>query len=131
VGSFSSYTKTGVQTNDAGGYYVTVANSFGAVDSRTAILTVTPTPSAASLKSVKGIEPGPTNPIALSHVRLQAQHFQFAFPSSTGVTYEVQYKENLTDSEWISLMTNSGTGDWLTNVLTTNGASGFFRVLTK
>jgi hypothetical protein len=88
--------------------------------------------SLASLKSLSSIEVAADNPLVLSHVSLQAQQFQFAFPTTLGLTYEVQYKESLSSPDWVPFMTNTGTGEWLTNdVPATNGASSFFRVIIK
>jgi hypothetical protein len=140
-GDAPSYGKSNVQTNDAGNYFVTVANSFGSVDSRNATLTVTngtssispPSPPVpTSLKSVGKISPAPVTPPALSLVHSRSKKFGFTFPSSAGATYEVQYKENITDPDWTTLATNIGTGEWITNELPmTNETSGFFRVLAK
>lgn len=48
----------GVQTNQAGGYSVVITNAYGAVTSRTALLTVNPTFVATGLKVLWSLAPG-------------------------------------------------------------------------
>jgi hypothetical protein len=133
-GNASSYSKSSVQTNDAGNYYVTVGNSFGTIDSATATLTVNSAAPAAIRLSLPKSESASLNlnPIALSYVSVRDGRFTFAFPSSPNVSYETQYKDDLTDPNWIPLMTNISAGEWLTNeVAATNEPSRFFRVIAK
>ena len=53
----------------------------------------------------------------------------FAFPSQADAPYIIEYKKSLTDSAWIPIATNTGTGDWVTNQMpTTDQPTGFYRV---
>ena len=57
--------------------------------------------------------------------------FRMAFPTTTGESYTLQYKTNLTDPTWLNLQTLPGTGGTL--VITNSTAippSRFFRIMT-
>src|SRR5204863_7342735 len=71
-----------VQSNTAGFYSVTVANSFGGVVSSNALLSVTPVCVAIDLYAGLSISGG-----------------------VTGQTYRVQYVTNVTDNNWTTLTT--------------------------
>ena len=51
-----------------------------------------------------------------------------SFPSVTGYTYTVQYKNKLTDATWTTLTTISGTGSTLTATDSHGLANRFYRV---
>ncbi|HTL56011.1 MAG TPA: choice-of-anchor Q domain-containing protein [Candidatus Limnocylindrales bacterium] len=54
------------------------------------------------------------------------------FPTSTNLTYILQYKNDLTDTNWTGLNTNTGTGNLITNQdSTTTQTSRFYRVQAK
>jgi hypothetical protein len=56
-------------------------------------------------------------------------NFFFTFNSATGFTYYVEYKDSLSDSNWIRLRTNVGNGNIFTNLVPIGGTtSRFFRV---
>ena len=47
----------------------------------------------------------------------------------TNLTYLIQYTDQLSNPNWVSLATNSGTGATITNSYSvTNAASGFYRI---
>jgi hypothetical protein len=105
-----SYTLNNVQTNNAGNYEVIVANTFGICPSATVALSVLPAP------------PSITRP------QLVSSNFNFVFQTQTGLNYIIQFKNALTDPDWIPLVTNAGTGGLLTNLMAvTNAPSRFFR----
>jgi hypothetical protein len=106
----ASWTLNNVQTNDAGNYYVIVANSFGFCPSATVTLAVLPvTPSIA-------------------RPQLVSNNFSFVFQTQTGLNYIIQDTTNLAVPNWIPLVTNAGTGGLLTNqVAVTNAPSQYFR----
>ena len=70
-------------------------------------------------------------PPLLSPLSLKPGKFTFAFPSQTGQTYEVQFKDALDDPEWTPILTNSGTGDWITNEIPASNSAGFFRMMVR
>jgi hypothetical protein len=99
-----------VQTTDAGYWDVVVSNRFGVVTS---------TPPAVLL----------VPPLALAQPQVASSVFRLSFQTVAGVSYVLQYKNALTDSNWIPLLTNSGTGNLLTNTdPATNLPSRFYRV---
>ena len=54
------------------------------------------------------------------------------FPTSSNLTYILQYKNDLTDTNWTGLNTNKGTGSLITNQdSTTTQTSRFYRVQAK
>lgn len=120
--STPSYSKSSVTTNDSGNFHVSVANSFGTVDSRTATLTVTPAAPVA---------PGPPA-FEIGAFGLGSGGLMLAFPTRTGSTYEVQYKDSLDAvAGWVPMLTNSGTGGWVTNDVPAGSASRFFRIWVR
>jgi len=131
-----SFQRSSLSTNHAGEYFVRVANSLGTIDSRTAILTVTsappPAPSPAMTRSADVQPQGAVivGPL-LSVVRTDNGAFVFAYPSQNGATYEVQVRESLTSPGWTPLLTNLGTGDWVTNEIPASNSTRFFRVLVQ
>jgi len=61
---------------------------------------------------------------------LSGTTLSLSFPTLSGYSYTVQYKNNLTDSDWQTLTTVSGTGSTATATDTTGGAGAhrFYRV---
>jgi Immunoglobulin domain len=106
-----TYSRSSVQTNHVGGYDVLVTNNLGTVESATVTLSVL------------------TNAPPIAEPVLVSTNFMFIYPSEVGLTYVFQYKDALTNSNWIPWLTNAGTGGWLTNQMpATNAPSRFFRV---
>jgi hypothetical protein len=100
-----------VQVSFSADYTARVTNAFGAVTSSVARLTVVSPPSMAS-----GINPSDTN-------------FILSFPTQTGLTYVVEYKDALFTPDWTPLQTNTGTGGSITNLEpATNIPGRFYRV---
>jgi hypothetical protein len=67
----------------------------------------------------------------LTNVGLSAGNFNFSFATSNGVTYIVEYKDDLDQADWVTLQTIPGDG---TIVTITNPISEapqrFFQVRT-
>jgi hypothetical protein len=106
-----------LQVSNFGPYFVVVSNSwslgppvfFPPRTSAVANLTF------AHSTSIAGFQSGPTS--------------KLSFPTEVGPDYIVEYKTNLTDTAWIQLSTNAGTGQTITISDTTAGiASRFYRV---
>ena len=102
---------TNVQPAQAGSYQVIVTNGAGAATSAVAMLRVLVAPRLGSVSAAQ-------TPVSVF------------FNSVTGLTYALEYKNALTDSNWTALLpTLTGTGGTLylqdTNVL---APSRFYRV---
>ena len=104
----SSYSIPIVEPANVGLYTVTVSNSAGAVVSGQAQLSLLP---------------------LLVQPAVRADTFQFSFQSASGLAYLIQYKDQLSNTNWTSLATNNGTGDLVTYSYPATNASGFYRVL--
>lgn len=104
-------TLANVQQTNAGNYLVVVANPSGTRTSDVAVLKV-------------------LSPISMNSPSLSGgSNFFFTFNSATGFTYYVEYKDSLSDSNWIRLRTNAGHGNFFTNLVPVGGTTGrFFRV---
>lgn len=112
------YTLASVRATNAGSYDVVVTNHAGALTSLVAVLTV-----VGPYVTVYPVAPSPTGG--------GKTNFLFVFPSASGIEYIVQYKDALTDTHWLPLTTNAGTGGPLTNdfPITTGLPGRFFRIL--
>jgi len=63
---------------------------------------------------------------------LSSNRVNITFASDSGRAYVIQFKNRISDAVWTSLVTNTGTGTWLTNQdLMTNQPGRFYRVLTQ
>jgi hypothetical protein len=109
----SIYSRTNAQVADDGSYTVVITNLSGSVTSQTAVLNVLLNP---TLTQVHGT---PTN-------------ISFTYHTATGLTYVVEYKNDLNELTWTPLATNAGTGSILTYLEgVTNSVSRFYRVLAR
>ena len=81
-----SYAISNVQPTNAGNYSVTVTNYYGSVTSSLANLTVTLPPIVPAFTQTNG-----------------SSDFGFTWGAIPGVTYQVQYKTNLAQADWINL----------------------------
>jgi hypothetical protein len=109
----NTYTRTNVQTNDAGGYSVLVGNIAGSVTSAVATLTVT-VPQPARFQFI---------------TRLPDRRARFIITGEPGATYTIQDSSNLTTTNWSALMTvvnTNGTLD-LIDDSASNAATRFYR----
>ena len=108
----SSYTKANVQLTDAGNYTVVVTNQVGSTISPPAALQVI----SGGLTITFANRTGSTNTIAT--------------PSVTGLTYTLQYKNSLSDTNWTDILpSTSGTGNSLLLIdATATGTTRFYRV---
>jgi hypothetical protein len=85
-----------IQPSQVGTYHVVVSNAYGVATSRFAQLTFGPI-----------IEPG--------SLRITPNEISLSLSSSTGMTYELQYKNFLTDLNWITVQPPIiGTGSTIT-----------------
>jgi hypothetical protein len=104
----ASYSIPVVGRANVGAYSVTVSNSAGSIVSNPAHLSLAP---------------------LLGQPAIQANTFSFSFQSASNLTYLIQYTDQLSSPNWLSLATNNGTGGAITySHPVTNGASGFYRV---
>jgi hypothetical protein len=109
-----TFVKSNVQLTNSGNYRVVVSNPSGSITSAVAVLKVL-APVTLEMPSL-----------------LNETNFFFRFQSVTGQTYILQYKDALSDPNWISLKTNAGTGKFLTNILPIAGTTNrFFRSLSQ
>jgi hypothetical protein len=107
----ASYSIAIVGPANVGAYTVTVSDPAGSVLSNPAQLSLAP---------------------VLVQPAIRANTFYFSFQSSSNLTYIIQYTDQLSNTNWVSLATNNGTGGILTNSYpATNAASGFYRVLAQ
>ena len=113
------YTLATVRPANAGNYDLVVTNLAAAVTSPVAVLTA-----VGPLLTVSRGEPSQSSG-GMTNVIL-------VFPSITGLDYIVQYVDTLTNTNnWLSLVTNPGTGGLVTNNFptTANPPSRFYRIL--
>jgi hypothetical protein len=107
----ASYSISSVGPANAGAYTVTISNSAGSIVSNPAQLYLAP---------------------LLVEPAIQANTFNFSFQSSSNITYIIQYTEQLSIPNWLSLATTNGTGGVITySYSVTNAASGFYRLLVQ
>jgi len=85
----SSYTVTGVSTNNAGNYDVVASNASGSVTSQVAVLTVL------------------TSQATLSGPLVTNNTFQMSVSQVSGLSYIIQGNTNLSTTNWLSLATNT------------------------
>lgn len=107
------YSRTNAQIADAGSYTVVITNDSGSVTSQPAVLTVRLNP-------------------ALAEVQHSRTNFSFSYASGTGLTYVVEFKDDLNALAWTPIATNVGTG----NILTfadgvSNTFNRFYRVIVR
>jgi sugar lactone lactonase YvrE len=81
-----SYIISNAQPTNAGNYSAIVTNYYGSVTSSTASLTVTLPPIVPAFTQTNG-----------------SSDFGFTWSAIPGVTYQVQYKTNLAQADWINL----------------------------
>jgi hypothetical protein len=81
-----SYGISNVQPANAGSYAAIVTNNYGSVTSSTAGLTVTLPPIVPAFTQTNG-----------------SSDFGFTWGAIPGVTYQVQYKTNLVQADWVNL----------------------------
>ena len=107
------YSRANVQVADDGGYAVVITNLSGSVTSQPAVLRVLLNP-------------------ALTQVQGTQTNFSFTFYTTTGLTYVVEYKNDLNALSWTPLATNTGAGNILTYTEgVTNLFSRFYRVVAR
>jgi hypothetical protein len=69
---------------------------------------------------------------ALTQVHGTPTNISFTYHTATGLTYVVEYKNELNAPTWTPLVTNAGTGNILTYLEAfTNGFSRFYRVMAR
>jgi hypothetical protein len=105
---------TNLTPANGGNYTMAVSNLYGSKLSTTATLRV-----AAN--------------ISLGSPTLTSNNFGFTYPGQPGFTYVVQYKNNLSDTNWLNLKTNVPVAvGTITNLdsLSSNRPSRFYRVVT-
>jgi Immunoglobulin domain len=108
----TSYTITGLQTNDAGNYIVVATNSSGSVTSAVAVLTIL------------------TSQATLSSSVYTNNQFQLTVSQVTNLTYIIQGNTNLSTTNWISLATNVAPFTF-TDALASNYVTRFYRALYR
>lgn len=109
----NAYSRANVQVADDGSFTVVITNASGSVTSQPAVLKVLLNP-------------------ALTQVRGTQTNFSFTFLTTTGLTYVVEYKNDLNALTWTPLATNGGTGNILTYMEgVTNLFSRFYRVVAR
>ena len=111
--TLNSYSKSNVQTNDAGSYSVFITNVIGNVTSSNAVLTINP---AA----------GPTLSATVTN-----QNVVLTWDAIVGRTYRGQYKGDVTESNWTDIVpdiTATGTPSSLTNNVGAN-SQRYYRLL--
>jgi hypothetical protein len=133
----TTLTITNVQTTNQGLYFANVTNNFGSTNSQSATLLIstnsgggslTP-PGAAQSSALAAPQEPHLMPLTASQNGDAPATVNVAFPSQADIPYVIEYKKTLTDSVWIPIATNIGSGDWLTNRMpTTSQPSGFYRV---
>ncbi len=108
------YTLVSAQPADAGEYTVWVLNTYGALTSQVATLTV-------------------TTPLRITQPTLSdGTNLAFAYPTQAGLRYFVEYKDALTNVVWTRFSTNLGDGAMqMALVPLTNVPSRFFRVVEE
>jgi len=88
----SAFTRTNLQTSDAGGYMVIVGNVAGSTNSPSATLRV-------------------LSPMTVAYQSKTGTTSTFSFPSATGSVYTLQYKTLLNDPSWTDVLpSTNGTG---------------------
>jgi hypothetical protein len=109
----ATLTLTGIELEDFADYTVDVTNSVGSILSKIARLSMAALPVIGS----------PT---------LSGGTFKLVFPTETGPSYVVEYKDSLNDSVWKQLITVDGTNQpvTITDSSLTN-ASRFYRVRVR
>ena len=109
----STLSLTNTQPNQAGYYAVVVSNYRGAVTSAVAQVRVL-------------VQPG------ISEIRRQEGVVAISFPSLVGLNYAIEYKNSLTDPDWLLLEVRAGSG--AVETVEDPGArvpSRFYRILVE
>ncbi len=110
----ATYSITALAPNQFGPYFAVVSNAFGAVTSR-----------VATIYSHTLVPTTVVSPLVISN------QFWFAFSSYAGLTYRVEYKAGLTDTNWTTYAVYPGTGYLVTNRIPIGtNRSAFYRVVT-
>jgi len=112
TGTNATLTIAALASNQFGPYLVVVSNAFGVSTSRVATISRLITGSTLAVST------------------LLSNQFSILFSTTAGSTYRLEYKNALTDTNWITSGTFTGTGGRITNriVIGTN-RSGFYRVV--
>ena len=108
----SSYTITGVQTNNSGNYTVFAGNSAGSTNSTVAVLTVL------------------TSQATLSGPSLTNNSFKFTVSQVASLNYIIQANTNLSTTNWIPVATNTAPFTF-TDTAFTNNPERFYRAVYK
>ncbi len=108
----SSYTITGITTNNAGNYTVVATNTSGSVTSAVAVLTVL------------------TSQGTLSGPLVTNNTFQFTVSQVSGLNYIIQANTNLSTTNWSSISTNTAPFT-ITDTAFTNNSQRFYRAIYK
>ena len=108
----SSYTITGVSTNNAGNYDVVASNASGSVTSQVAVLTVL------------------TSQATLSGPVVTNSTFQMSVSQVSGLSYLIQGNTNLSTTNWVSLATNTAPFTF-TDTAFTNSPQRFYRAIYR
>ena len=108
----SSYSISGVQTNDAGNYTAVASNTFGSVTSQVAVLTML------------------TSQATLSAPLVTNNTFQMTVSQVSGLSYIVQGNTNLSTTNWAAIATNTAPFT-LTDTAFTNNAQRFYRAIYR
>jgi hypothetical protein len=108
----SSYTRSGVQTNDAGNYSVVVTNVAGSVTSANALLTVLPPAPVVQFQSIGQL---PDGRISLS------------LSGQAGSNYAIEDSTNLVDWLQVTNFTSDGGSFQFIDNDSTNNAEMFYR----
>ena len=90
-----SFTIAGAQVADAGSYSVVVSNAVGSVTSAAAVLRVLVPPELLTITAAGGTA-------------------SVSFQSLSGLSYVLEYKDNLEDAAWTPLAPVPGNGGTLT-----------------
>ena len=112
----STFTKNNVQTNDAGGYDVTVSNSYGSTNSDTATLTVSPPANAPAITSQptnQTVALGGSAVFAVTATGTPPLFYQWFFnqtnriPGATNASYVINNAQRTNAGTYVVIVTNS------------------------
>jgi len=103
-----------VQTTNAGNYRVIITNASGSATSTVATLKV-------------------LVPTALTNISLVETTFSFSFQTVKGLSYTIEFKDNLSDASWTPLSTMAGTGAALnfSDLVGTASSRRFYRITVQ
>lgn len=95
----------------------------------TVTLTAANTAGTNSLTRTNFVVVEPTLEVAITNATITGQDFQFSFPTTTGRTYVVEFKNNLAEPDWQTWQTISGDGQLKTvTIPTTDQPERYFRL---